>query len=118
FVRGFAAIAYGLVFCFDHGLLFVTAIRDEPGITIYGSDLLILSAYAPSMPPLLSLPLSIACDDSDRLSQLLPTLTYDDDDVIASGAVAFVCLQFWDYDKLLDRGGYNRPISWRGSTMS
>ncbi|GJR49106.1 hypothetical protein Tco_1317209 [Tanacetum coccineum] len=34
-------------------------------ITIYGSHLLILSAYAPSMPPLLSLPLSMACDDSD-----------------------------------------------------
>ncbi|GKC17227.1 hypothetical protein Tco_1014009, partial [Tanacetum coccineum] len=34
-------------------------------ITIYGSHLLILSAYAPSMSPLLSLPLSMACDDSD-----------------------------------------------------
>ncbi|GJV84738.1 hypothetical protein Tco_1524636 [Tanacetum coccineum] len=34
-------------------------------VTIYGSDLLILSAYAPSMSPLLSLPLSMACDDSD-----------------------------------------------------
>ncbi|GJW01263.1 hypothetical protein Tco_1556514 [Tanacetum coccineum] len=34
-------------------------------LTIYGSDLLILLAYAPSMPPLLSLPLSMACDDSD-----------------------------------------------------
>ncbi|GJX53821.1 gamma-glutamyl peptidase 5-like protein [Tanacetum coccineum] len=44
---------------------FVTAIRDEPGIMNYGSDLLILSAYAPSMPPLLSLLLSMACDDSD-----------------------------------------------------
>ncbi|GKA87528.1 EEIG1/EHBP1 N-terminal domain-containing protein, partial [Tanacetum coccineum] len=51
---------------------FVTAIRDEPGllllllrITIYGSHLLILSAYAPSMPPLISLPLSMACHDSD-----------------------------------------------------
>nr|GEV78793.1 hypothetical protein [Tanacetum cinerariifolium] len=31
----------------------------------YGSDLLILSAYAHSMPPLLSLLLSMACDDSD-----------------------------------------------------
>ncbi|GKA75657.1 hypothetical protein Tco_0782035, partial [Tanacetum coccineum] len=57
---------------FDRGLFFVTAIRDEPGlllllltITISGSELLILSAYAPSMPPLLSLPLSMACDDSD-----------------------------------------------------
>nr|GEW62601.1 hypothetical protein [Tanacetum cinerariifolium] len=35
------------------------------GITIYGSRLLILSAYAPSMPSILSLPLSITCDDSD-----------------------------------------------------
>ncbi|GKE70061.1 hypothetical protein Tco_1528133 [Tanacetum coccineum] len=34
-------------------------------ITIYGSDLLRLSAYAPLMPPFLSLPLSRACDDSD-----------------------------------------------------
>ncbi|GJY03684.1 hypothetical protein Tco_0369624 [Tanacetum coccineum] len=34
-------------------------------ITIDGSDLLIHSADAPSMPPLLSLPLSMACDDSD-----------------------------------------------------
>ncbi|GKC77104.1 hypothetical protein Tco_1127878 [Tanacetum coccineum] len=34
-------------------------------ITIYGSDLLILSAYAPSMSSLLSLPLSTACDYSD-----------------------------------------------------
>nr|GEV72605.1 putative ADP-ribosylation factor [Tanacetum cinerariifolium] len=32
---------------------------------IYGSDLVILSAYAPLMPPLLSLLLSMACDDSD-----------------------------------------------------
>ncbi|GKB64383.1 hypothetical protein Tco_0920569 [Tanacetum coccineum] len=37
-------------------------------ITIYGSDLLILLAYAPSMPPLLSLPLHMACDDSDGLN--------------------------------------------------
>ncbi|GKC01144.1 hypothetical protein Tco_0987280 [Tanacetum coccineum] len=50
---------------FDGGLFFVTAIGDEPGITIYGSDLLLLSAYAPSMPPLFSLPLSMARDDSD-----------------------------------------------------
>ncbi|GKD66301.1 retrovirus-related pol polyprotein from transposon TNT 1-94 [Tanacetum coccineum] len=50
---------------FDPGLFFVTAIRDEPGITIYGSDLLIHSADTPSIPPLLSLPLSMACDDSD-----------------------------------------------------
>ncbi|GKE30248.1 hypothetical protein Tco_1445632, partial [Tanacetum coccineum] len=34
-------------------------------ITIYGSDLLIHSADAPSMPPLLLLPLSMACDDSN-----------------------------------------------------
>ncbi|GKD34093.1 hypothetical protein Tco_1249602 [Tanacetum coccineum] len=34
-------------------------------IMIYGSHLLILSAYAPSMPPLISLPLSMACDNSD-----------------------------------------------------
>ncbi|GJU94927.1 hypothetical protein Tco_1319683 [Tanacetum coccineum] len=37
-------------------------------ITIYGSGLLILSAYAPSLPSLLSLPLLMACDDSDGLS--------------------------------------------------
>ncbi|GKD92069.1 hypothetical protein Tco_1371906 [Tanacetum coccineum] len=37
----------------------------EAMVTIYGSDLLILLAYAPSMPSLLSLPLSMACDDSD-----------------------------------------------------
>ncbi|GJT18018.1 hypothetical protein Tco_0876724 [Tanacetum coccineum] len=48
---------------FDGGLFFVTAIGDEPGITMYGSDLLLLSAYAPSMPPLLSLPLSMARDE-------------------------------------------------------
>ncbi|GJS80005.1 hypothetical protein Tco_0729886 [Tanacetum coccineum] len=34
-------------------------------ITIYGFDLLMLLAYAPSMPPLFSLPLSMACDDSN-----------------------------------------------------
>ncbi|GJW65926.1 hypothetical protein Tco_0117810 [Tanacetum coccineum] len=37
-------------------------------ITIYGSGLLILLAYAPSLPPLLSLSLLMACDDSDGLS--------------------------------------------------
>ncbi|GKE40563.1 hypothetical protein Tco_1463968 [Tanacetum coccineum] len=45
-------------------------------IMIYGSHLLILSAYAPSMPPLISLPLSMACDDSDShggLKSLLKT---------------------------------------------
>nr|GEV96762.1 hypothetical protein [Tanacetum cinerariifolium] len=31
----------------------------------YGSDLLILSAYAPLMPPLFLLLLSMMCDDSD-----------------------------------------------------
>ncbi|GKA92982.1 hypothetical protein Tco_0814968, partial [Tanacetum coccineum] len=36
-------------------------------ITIYGSDLLIHSSYAPSMPSLLSLPLFMACGDSDGL---------------------------------------------------
>nr|GEW58855.1 hypothetical protein [Tanacetum cinerariifolium] len=70
---------------FDRDLFFVTAIRNQPGfvvtmvlvvellagvwlqiiITIYGSDFLILLAYAPSMPLILSLPLSMACDDSD-----------------------------------------------------
>ncbi|GJR15388.1 hypothetical protein Tco_0798040 [Tanacetum coccineum] len=50
---------------FDRAFFFVTAIRDEPGIMNYGSVLLIFSAYAPSMPPLLSLLLSMACDDSD-----------------------------------------------------
>nr|GEW70759.1 hypothetical protein [Tanacetum cinerariifolium] len=49
---------------FDRGLFFVTAIRDGPGITIYGSELLIHSDYAPSMSPLLSLSLSMACKDS------------------------------------------------------
>nr|GEY31026.1 hypothetical protein [Tanacetum cinerariifolium] len=34
-------------------------------ITIYGSDFLILLAYAPSMPQRLSLSLFMACDDSD-----------------------------------------------------
>ncbi|GKA56445.1 hypothetical protein Tco_0755517 [Tanacetum coccineum] len=34
-------------------------------ITIYGSGLLILSAYAPSLPPLLLLPFLMACGDSD-----------------------------------------------------
>ncbi|GKB27908.1 reverse transcriptase domain-containing protein [Tanacetum coccineum] len=60
---------YGLLksngVAFDRGLFFVTAIRNEPGIAIYGSDLIILLTYAPSMPPLRSLPLSMACDDSD-----------------------------------------------------
>nr|GEX50549.1 leaf rust 10 disease-resistance locus receptor-like protein kinase-like 1.4 [Tanacetum cinerariifolium] len=36
---------------------------------IYGSHLLILLAYAPSMPPLLLLPLSMACDESDRTAR-------------------------------------------------
>nr|GEV97958.1 hypothetical protein [Tanacetum cinerariifolium] len=34
----------------------------------------------------------------------------------AVAAFASVCLQLWNYDRLLDRGGYNRPVSWRGST--
>ncbi|GJU54722.1 hypothetical protein Tco_1228436 [Tanacetum coccineum] len=34
-------------------------------IAIYSSELLILSAHASSIPPLLSLPLSMACDDRD-----------------------------------------------------
>ncbi|GJS92459.1 hypothetical protein Tco_0799427 [Tanacetum coccineum] len=49
---------------------------------------------------------------------LLPRLTYGDDDVLAFGAVAFECLQFWDYDRLLYCSGYNRPVSLRGSTVS
>ncbi|GKA22501.1 nodal modulator 1 [Tanacetum coccineum] len=56
---GFAAITYALLFC---PLLLQ---QEMSQVTIYGSDLLILSDYAPSMPPLLSLPLSMACDDSD-----------------------------------------------------
>ncbi|GJW60314.1 hypothetical protein Tco_0109649 [Tanacetum coccineum] len=93
---------------FNYSLLFVAAIREEPGglfggggfggriivgclvadtfgdyflalltlqksrlllfllkIMIYGSGLLILSAYAPSLPLLLSLSLLMTCDDSD-----------------------------------------------------
>ncbi|GKD40001.1 hypothetical protein Tco_1260208 [Tanacetum coccineum] len=57
--RGFAAITYALLFC---PLLLQ---QEMSQVTIYGSDLLILSDYAPSMLPLLSLPLSMACDDSD-----------------------------------------------------
>nr|GEW24186.1 reverse transcriptase domain-containing protein [Tanacetum cinerariifolium] len=34
------------------------------------------------------------------------------------GGFAFVCLLICNYNKLLDRGGYNRPVSWRGSTTS
>ncbi|GJZ81830.1 hypothetical protein Tco_0646824, partial [Tanacetum coccineum] len=59
----------------SHSLLTITCIEEGFGIedyatffiriTIYGSDLLILSGNAPSMPPLLSLSLSMACDDSD-----------------------------------------------------
>ncbi|GKB62717.1 hypothetical protein Tco_0918903, partial [Tanacetum coccineum] len=64
---------YGLLksngVAFDHGPFFVTAMRNEPGITIYGSDLIILLAYAPLMPPLRSLPLSMTCDDSDGASR-------------------------------------------------
>ncbi|GJW72154.1 hypothetical protein Tco_0129071 [Tanacetum coccineum] len=59
---------------FDRGLFFLVAIRDERGITIYGSDLLILLAYAPSMPPLLSLSLSMACDDSDGCVTMMDRL--------------------------------------------
>ncbi|GKA89006.1 hypothetical protein Tco_0810818 [Tanacetum coccineum] len=58
-VRGFAAITYVLLFC---PLLLQ---QEMSQVTVYGSDLLILSAYAPSMPPLLSLPLSIVYDNSD-----------------------------------------------------
>nr|GEU56933.1 hypothetical protein [Tanacetum cinerariifolium] len=46
-----------------------------PPITIYGSDLLILSSYAPSMPPLLLLSLFIVCGDSDGLRQRCLTFT-------------------------------------------
>nr|GEW66236.1 hypothetical protein [Tanacetum cinerariifolium] len=44
----------------------------------YGSDLLIFSAHAPSMPPLLSLLISMACDDSDGCMEmiLLRNLSY------------------------------------------
>nr|GEX52898.1 hypothetical protein [Tanacetum cinerariifolium] len=34
------------------------------------------------------------------------------------GGIAFVCLLICDYNKLLDRGGYNGPIYWRGNTAS
>ncbi|GJX72169.1 hypothetical protein Tco_0309340 [Tanacetum coccineum] len=44
---------------------FLPSLLCHERIMNYGSDLLILSAYAPSMPPLLSLLLSMACDDSD-----------------------------------------------------
>ncbi|GJZ05396.1 hypothetical protein Tco_0538671 [Tanacetum coccineum] len=47
--------------------------------TIYGSDLLILSDYAPSMPPLLSLPLSMACDDSDGCVTMVIVTIYGSD---------------------------------------
>ncbi|GJV32140.1 hypothetical protein Tco_1392540 [Tanacetum coccineum] len=60
--RGFAAITYALLFC---PLLLQ---QEMSQVTIYGSDLLILLAYAPSMTPLLSLPLPMACDDSDGLN--------------------------------------------------
>ncbi|GJT88926.1 hypothetical protein Tco_1070643, partial [Tanacetum coccineum] len=56
---GFAAMTYALLFC---PLLLQ---QEMSQVTIYGSDLLILSDYAPSMPPLLLLLLSMAYDDSD-----------------------------------------------------
>ncbi|GKC16467.1 hypothetical protein Tco_1013249 [Tanacetum coccineum] len=45
-------------------------------VMIYGSDFLILSDYAPSMPPFLSLPLSMACDDSDGCSRFMFWISY------------------------------------------
>ncbi|GJZ05880.1 hypothetical protein Tco_0539673 [Tanacetum coccineum] len=54
----------GLHMCCAHLLLKVHSFPTEI-FNSYGSSLLILLAYAPSMPPLLSLPLSMACDDSD-----------------------------------------------------
>nr|GEV14581.1 RNA-directed DNA polymerase, eukaryota, reverse transcriptase zinc-binding domain protein [Tanacetum cinerariifolium] len=53
-------------------------------IMIYGSGLLILSAYAPSMPPLLSLPLSMACDDSDKCVTMVLKKT-----IVLDGSDAF-----------------------------
>ncbi|GKB45882.1 hypothetical protein Tco_0896635 [Tanacetum coccineum] len=44
---------------------FLPSLLCHERIMNYGSDLLILLAYAPSMPPLISLLLSMACDDSD-----------------------------------------------------
>ncbi|GJZ69437.1 pyridoxal phosphate-dependent transferase [Tanacetum coccineum] len=58
-------------------------------ITMYGSDLLIHSADAPSMPPLLSLPLSMACDDSDGCIRELLT-PRNDHCVISFGIVAAI----------------------------
>ncbi|GKA47942.1 hypothetical protein Tco_0740900 [Tanacetum coccineum] len=56
----------------NNAVLFVAKLPDRravkgevEGFNSYGSSLLILLAYVPSMPPLLSMPLSMACDDSD-----------------------------------------------------
>ncbi|GJU51212.1 zeta toxin domain [Tanacetum coccineum] len=48
-----------------------TGCSDDARIMIYGSEFLILSAYAPSMPPLLSLPLFMACADSDGTQKMI-----------------------------------------------
>ncbi|GKB45788.1 hypothetical protein Tco_0896541, partial [Tanacetum coccineum] len=61
-------------------------------IKIYGSHLLILSAYAPSMSPLLSLPLSMACNDSDGCV----TMAIEKDEIIHSLAlqrIAFAAME-------------------------
>ncbi|GKD44833.1 origin recognition complex subunit 3, partial [Tanacetum coccineum] len=54
-----------MIFQFDPSILMLRLLVFLLRITTYGSDLLIILAYAPSMPPLLSLPLFMACDDSD-----------------------------------------------------
>nr|GEW76887.1 hypothetical protein [Tanacetum cinerariifolium] len=46
----------------------------------YGSSLLILSAYASSMPAVLSLPLYMACDDSDGCVTMMIGSVYDGND--------------------------------------
>ncbi|GKC20433.1 nodal modulator 1, partial [Tanacetum coccineum] len=86
--RGFAAITYALLFC---PLLLQ---QEMSQVTIYGSDLLILLAYAPSMPPLLSLPLPMACDDSDGVGEAMMSL------LVGRNRGKAVCILAWQLTKV------------------
>ncbi|GJY94373.1 hypothetical protein Tco_0510734 [Tanacetum coccineum] len=75
-------------------------------------DSILLSAYAPSMPQLLSLPLSMARDDSDGL-KLSRILAGQHENVFAAMAARS------DDDNLpFTMRSSSTPVSWLGSTLS
>ncbi|GJY81632.1 ribonuclease H-like domain-containing protein [Tanacetum coccineum] len=115
--------------CVKLGMMDMFKVKKLEGrITIYGSHLLILLAYAPSMPPLLLLPLSMACDDSDGATLLdsQPWCIFDqflfhEKSYLGRAARARVCSHFWDeilYQWHSTHLGFTSAVSGLGSYSS